>query len=214
MIHSVKKSMNEVIASLIAEKLGIDHAIYSLVEEHDDICSYSENFVSPDTDLVPISQILKAFKKRTDISEYEFYIDCCEKLGISDIRQNLEKMIVPDYILRNEDRHLNNFGLIRNAVILEWIGVAPIFDCGNSLGFNKLTSKMNADDEVKTPLWKKTTVGNLELVRDFSWLDVSKLDVIETEILSIFKGSETIDAERSEAICKFLRMRIERLKNQ
>ncbi|MBQ2988716.1 MAG: hypothetical protein IJD59_06415 [Clostridia bacterium] len=65
-IHSVKKSMNEVIASLIAEKLGIDHAIYSLVEEHDDICCYSENFVSPDTDLVPISQILKAFKKRND----------------------------------------------------------------------------------------------------------------------------------------------------
>ncbi len=205
---------NEVIASLIAEKLGIDHAIYGLVEEHDVVCCYSENFVSPDTDLVPASQILKAFKKRNDISEYEFYIDCCEKLGISDIRQNLEKMIVLDYILGNEDRHLNNFGLIRNAVTLEWMGVAPIYDCGNSLGFNKLTSKINADDAVKTPLWKKTTVGNLELVRDFSWLDVSKLDDIETEILSIFKGSETIDAERSEAICKFIRMRIDRLKNQ
>jgi hypothetical protein len=57
-------------------------------------------------------------------------------------------------------------------------------------------------------------VGNLELVRDFSWLDVSKLDDIETEILSIFKGSATIDTERSEAICKFIRMRIDRLKNQ
>ena len=65
---------------------------------------------------------MKAFKKRNDISEYEFYIDCCEKLGISDIRQNLEKMIVLDYILGNEDRHLNNFGLIRNAVKLDWCG--------------------------------------------------------------------------------------------
>ena len=205
---------NEVIASLIAEKLGIDHAVYGLIEEHGDICCYSENFVSPDTDLVPASQILKAFKKRNDISEYEFYIDCCEKLGISDVRQNLEKMIVLDYILGNEDRHLNNFGLIRNAVTLEWMGVAPIYDCGNSLGFNKLTSKINADDAAKTPLWKKTTVDNLELVKDFSWLDVSKLDHIEKEILSILKDSETIDAERSEAICKFIRMRIDRLKNQ
>ena len=92
--------------------------------------------------------------------------------------------------------------------------MAPIYDCGNSLGFNKLTSKIHADDAVKTPLWKKTTVDNLELVKDFSWLDVSKLDNIETEILSIFKGSETIDAERSETICKFIRMRIDRLKNQ
>ena len=29
---------NEVIASLIAEKLGIDHAIYGLIEEYDDVC--------------------------------------------------------------------------------------------------------------------------------------------------------------------------------
>ena len=58
---------------------------------------------------------------------------------------------------------------------------------------------------MKTPLWKKTTVDNPKLVRDFSWLDISKLDDIEADIFSIFKDAETIDTERSEAICKFLR---------
>jgi len=33
----------------------------------------------------------------------------------------------------NEDRHLNNFGVIRNVENLEWIDTAPIFDTGQSL---------------------------------------------------------------------------------
>ncbi len=34
-------------------------------------------------------------------------------------------MIVLDYLIANEDRHLNNFGVIRNAETLEWLGFAP-----------------------------------------------------------------------------------------
>ncbi len=41
-------------------------------------------------------------------------------------------MIVLDYIIANEDRHLNNFGLLRNAETLEWYGFAPIYDSGSS----------------------------------------------------------------------------------
>lgn len=28
------------------------------------------------------------------------------------------------------DRHFNNFGVVRNADTLEWLGAAPIYDCG------------------------------------------------------------------------------------
>ena len=52
-------------------------------------------------------------------------------------------MIVVDFIIANEDRHLNNFGLVRNANTLEWIGVAPIFDSGSSLGYDKVTPNMD-----------------------------------------------------------------------
>jgi hypothetical protein len=202
---------NEVIASLIADKLGITHTPYYLIEEHNDICCYCEDFITPETELVPASHIIKAFKKRNDISEYEFYVDCCEKLGVADIRRKLEEMLVLDYIIGNEDRHFNNFGLIRNATTLEWLGAAPIYDCGNSLWFNKLTSKINAGDDIKTPLWKKTTVGNLSLVTDLSWLDISKLDGIEKDILTVFEGSEYIEEERASAICNALLARINRL---
>jgi hypothetical protein len=205
---------NEVIASLIAEKLGIDHAIYGLVEEHDDVCCYSENFVSPDTDLVPASQILKAFKKRNDISEYEFYIDCCEKLGISDIRQNLEKMIVLDYILGNEDRHLNNFGLIRNAETLEWVGMAPIYDSGSSLGYDKLPGQMKADKDVGCKPFKNHHLEQLRLVQSFDWLDLKKLDDIEDVIKETFAqddAEEYIDEYRVRAIVNSVKRRIQNL---
>ena len=43
-------------------------------------------------------------------------------------------MLVLDYLIVNEDRHLNNFGLIRNAVTPEWIGAAPLYDNGNLIG--------------------------------------------------------------------------------
>ena len=42
-------------------------------------------------------------------------------------------MFILDYIMLNEDRHLNNFGIIRNVETLDWIGTAPIFDTGESL---------------------------------------------------------------------------------
>lgn len=67
-------------------------------------------------------------------------------------------MLVLDYLIVNEDRHLNNFGLIRNAVTLEWIGTAPLYDNGNSMWFNRITGEMHAGDDsnIKTPLWKRT----------------------------------------------------------
>jgi len=46
-------------------------------------------------------------------------------------------MLVLDYLIANEDRHWGNFGAVRNAETLDWIGLAPVFDCGNSLWYNK-----------------------------------------------------------------------------
>ena len=46
-------------------------------------------------------------------------------------------MIVLDYLIVNEDRHQNNFGVVRNAETLEYLGAAPIYDSGTSLWFDK-----------------------------------------------------------------------------
>ena len=161
-----QEAYNEVLASEIAKRLGISHVPYTLIPEYGEICSGCEDFITPKTDLVAAAQVMSAFKKRNEQSEYELYIECCETLGIADARKKLEQMLVLDYLIVNEDRHLNNFGLIRNAVTLEWIGTAPLYDNGNSMWFNRITGEMHAGDDsnIKTPLWKKNPTENLRLL--------------------------------------------------
>ena len=208
-----QEAYNEVIASMIAERLGIPHVTYGLINEHDEVCCYCENFITPETELVSAAYVMMAFKRRNEVSEYDFYIDCCEKLGIKDAREQMEKMLILDYLTVNEDRHLNNFGLIRNAVTLEWIGMAPIYDCGNSLWFNKIDSQINAEDDsnIKCPLWKKNPSGNLELVTDLSLFDISDLDGIENEIYDLLSQSEYLTQDRVDALCDAICTRMDML---
>lgn len=42
-------------------------------------------------------------------------------------------MIILDFIMANEDRHLGNFGVIRDVESLQWVAICPIFDTGRSL---------------------------------------------------------------------------------
>ena len=208
-----QEAYNEVLASEIANRLGIPHVPYTLIAEHGEFCSGCEDFITPETDLVAAAQVMSAFKKRNEQSEYEFYIECCEKLGIADAREKLEQMLVLDYLIVNEDRHLNNFGLIRNAVTLEWVGVAPLYDNGNSMWFNRVVSEMHADDDsnIKTPLWKKNPTENLELVTDFSWLDLSALDGIEDFARELYEKSEYMEPIRVDTLANALRTRVDLL---
>ena len=208
-----QEAYNEVLASEIARRLCIPYVPYTLISEHDEICSGCEDFITSETDLVSAAQVMSAFKKRNEQSEYEFYIECCEKLGISDAREKLEQMLVLDYLIVNEDRHLNNFGLIRNAVTLEWVGVAPLYDNGNSMWFNRVVSEIHADDDsnIKTPLWKKNPAENLMLATDFSWLDLSALEGIEDFAKELYGKSVYLESTRVDALANALRMRVELL---
>lgn len=208
-----QEAYNEVLASEIAERLNISRVPYTLIPEHGEICSGCEDFITPETDLVAAAQVMSAFKKRNEQSEYEFYIECCETLGITDARKKMEQMLVLDYLIVNEDRHLNNFGLIRNAVTLEWIGTAPLYDNGNSMWFNRVIGEMHAGDDsnIKTPLWKKNPTENLTLVADFSWLDLSTLDGIEDYARELYGKSEYLEPVRVETLANALRTRIELL---
>ena len=69
------------------------------------------------------------------MSMYEHFIHVCVEHGLSEgaVRSFLEYQILTDFILTNTDRHLNNFGVLRNTKTLEFVSMAPIFDSGNSM---------------------------------------------------------------------------------
>ena len=202
----------EVIASGIAERLCIPHTKYTLLWEHEKPFSVCQDFITSETELVSAYHIMQSRKKPNDLSDYEFYLSCVEQFGVKNIREQTEKMIVLDFLIGNTDRHFNNFGLIRNAVTLEWIGVAPIFDCGTSLWYNtqeRLIKPLSPNLPAKP--FKKTHREQIKLVKDFSWIDLKALDGMKEKIEEILSQSPYISRERRTVLCDAFCQRAELL---
>lgn len=207
-----QQPFNEAIASLICQRLEIPHVDYSVIWSGDEFYSVCEDFVSSETELIGAWRVIQTRKKDNSVSVYRHYVNCCEALGVKNIEKFLDRMIVLDYIIANEDRHLNNFGLLRNAETLEWIGAAPIFDSGTSLGYDSLTVQIANNKTAQCKPFKKSHIDQLKLATSFEWVDFEKLYGIEDdikEILSSENAEKYIDEERKNAIAQSVANRIE-----
>ena len=207
-----QQPFNEAIASLICQRLEIPHVDYSVIWSGDEPYSVCEDFVSSETELIGAWRVIQTRKKDNSVSVYRHYVNCCEALGVKNIERFLDRMIVLDYIIANEDRHFNNFGLLRNAETLEWIGAAPIFDSGTSLGYDSLTVQIANNRTAQCKPFKKSHIDQLKLATSFEWVDFEKLYGIEDdikEILSSENAEKYIDEERKNAIAQSVANRIE-----
>ena len=107
------------IASEIMGRLGIPHVPYSVIWMDGEPYSVCEDLVTAGTELIPAWRILKIQKKNNSVSVYQHFVHCCETLGICGTVPFLDRMMVLDYVIANEDRHFNNFGVLRDAETLE-----------------------------------------------------------------------------------------------
>lgn len=205
---------NEVLASRIMERLQIPHVSYSLFLDEGYPYSLCEDFVTPDTELVSAWYVMQTAKKPNHVSLYRHYMDCCERLEIPGIKESVDRMLVLDYLIVNEDRHLNNFGVVRSVDTLEYTGAAPIYDNGTSLWFDKPLPMIGAGGRVVCKPFKNSHEEQMKLVSDFSWLDFSALNGIDEELREILKGSLFIDEARREALCRGLMGRVELLQKK
>ena len=203
---------NEVIASKIMERLDIPHVRYSLIMEEEYPYSICEDFITPQTELISAWYVMQTEKKPNHISVYQHYVNCCEKLGIPKIKESLDQMMVVDYLIANEDRHQNNFGVIRDVKKINFIGSAPLFDSGTSLWFDKPTPMIGRTAKLQCKPFKNTHEEQIKLVSSFEWLDISKLNGIEEEFRELVRASIFIDNIRCDAICKAMKERVNSLK--
>ena len=209
-----QQPFNEVISAGIMERLGISHVPYTLAWNQGVPYSVCEDFVTETTELIPAWRIVQTQKKSNNASAYLHFVNCCEALGIAGGVPFLDRMMVLDYIIANEDRHLNNFGLLRDAKTLEWIGFAPIYDSGSSLGYDKMPSQIRRGKDIKCKPFKSHHEEQLKLVTDFSWIDFDSLKDVDRLIantLSSDGANEYIDDNRIDAIIESVCQRIDDL---
>ena len=209
----MQEPYNEVIATRIMERLSIPCVKYSLTEIESEPYSVYATFITPDTELITAYNVMKSFAYPTDMSRYEFCIHCCKQSGIIDIQKHLDQMITLDYLMVNEDRHFNNFGLIRDANTLEYICAAPIYDSSKSLWEKSLLCNIKSDGDMNCIPFASKHSEQIKLVSSFDWLDINKLSGIDEEVKEILKRAEYIGKERRSTICNALSGRIEMLKN-
>ena len=200
-----QEPFNEAAACAVMRRLGMPHVPYSLIYEDNEPYSACENFLTVKTELVPAWRIFHSYVIENNDSDYSHFIKCCGLLGIPDARSSIDKMLTLDYIIANEDRHYNNFGFIRDADTLEWLGAAPVYDSGTSLWHNAFDTAAPR----KCQPFAQTHEEQIRLVSDLSWFDLNALDGLESEIAAIFSESRTIGEIRAKAIAKAVLERAE-----
>jgi hypothetical protein len=204
-----QEPINEVIASSLSGRLNIPHVHYSIIMEDDKPFCVCEDFLDSNTELISAWYIKQSEKMSNSRSEYQHYLSCCHKLGIKETEKYLNQMLTVDYLIANTDRHFNNFGVIRNAETLEWIGHAPLYDSGTSLWHNMDTGQIKPDYKIKSKPFRNNHSEQINLVSDFSRVDFSKINDIDEEYESLLINHTVIGKERRDLLCKALKMRVD-----
>lgn len=206
---------NEVLASIICDKLDFDHVTYTLDTFKNKVVSKCLCFINKDTELIPASQIMYGITKHKTSKDYNEYIKILEQNGIKNAREKIENMYILDFLMMNEDRHLNNFGIIRDVNTLEWLDVAPIFDNGESLKMTIYNSdEISINGEGRLFYNIVTFDDIIKVVKDIKRIDISKLDgVVEEydELLHKYQNITGITEDRINKLCILLNRQIKKL---
>jgi hypothetical protein len=207
---------NEVLASLICERLGFNHVTYTLDVVKGKVVSKCECFINKNTELVPASQIMYGVAKKQNSEDYEEYIKILEDNGLENVREKLENMYILDFLIMNEDRHLNNFGIIRDVNTLKWLDIAPIFDNGQSLNIIDINSEeliVNGEGRLFYNILNFDDI--ISLVKNITRIDISKLDGLVEEfdkLLHQYQNITNMSDERIYKLCVLLNRQINKLK--
>lgn len=132
--------VSEVLASNIATSLEMDAVSYSLSEWKDKPCSVCPCFCTPEVSYVP-------FAVATGLTDMVGVLWFCKEAGVLD---QLCDMLAFDALICNTDRHLTNFGFLRESRTGLILGLAPVFDNGRGL-FPNVNAPTSSELLAQTP---------------------------------------------------------------
>jgi hypothetical protein len=204
----MQEPFNEQIASKIMDEFEINHVHYDQ-KKTKDMIPYSECKTMSDknNEFINAQWVLNS-KSDENKPLYEHYIDVCKEHKITDAKENIDAMIAIDFFIGNEDRHRGNFGILRNADTLDWVKIAPIFDNGNSLFYDK--ENESYDDWGIDTLGKAFGDSNrlqLTLIGYPEWYNNTKGNLMIEIIVDELKHDERLSEKKIERIAKVVLQR-------
>lgn len=116
---------SEYYAAQIAQAMGLNTLAYDLTYWKSRLCSVCKLFTDLGHSYVPISTLIKG----TNLSEV---LECTKQLGPL-YHQSIISILVFDAVIYNDDRHLGNWGVIRDNRTGEIVYPSCVFDNSLSL---------------------------------------------------------------------------------
>jgi hypothetical protein len=208
-----QEPLNEVFASKLMERLGIDHVPYSLLWIDSLPYSVCPDFITANTELVSAHHIRNTLPLEQGETKYRHFMKCCKALGIPGMEVRIGQMLALDFLIANEDRHMGNFGAIRDADTLEWIGPAPIFDCGTSLWHDHLFRWAGPEADCPSKPFAETHSEQIKLASSLDWLDFAALKEAAADLDQILAfAPRFMDDGRIETISNAFEARADALR--
>lgn len=214
-----QQAVNELIASRLHEATGWKNYVhyeveFAKVEGVEMPCSLNPLFTSTDLEFVSAYQLIRFLKKSNEISYYEAIIQEAAHYGLdeSEVRKQLEYTIVTDFILTNTDRHFNNFGFLYDSKTKKFVSLAPIFDTGNSLFYDK--ERIASGDgllDISVASFKEREADLLQYIKNTELIDLQMLKDFPAETVKYLKKYTCMPEERAEKIAETVRQKMEYL---
>ena len=214
--NELLQPFNEVLASEICKRLGFDHVEYTLDIYNDMVVSKCPCFITKDAEFITGHQIRNDMQRHGTLEDYEDYIHILEKNGIKNARIEMENMFLLDFLIMNEDRHLNNFGIIRDVNTLKWMKCAPIFDNGQSLNIEYYDEEeLHISGEGRFFYEVKPFDEMIKVVEDLKRVNLNALDDLPEwfdELLHQYQPITKFSDTRINRLCILLNRQINKLK--
>lgn len=207
-IHNFEP-INEVLASKICKILEVPYVEYTIdviqSKRQDTVVSICKCAINKDEEIIPAHSILteRASEVQKNMNDYNLYLEILKSHNVPNAEEYLQKMFILDYIILNEDRHLNNFGVIRDVNNLEWKRICPIFDTGRSMNTNVTTSYWDFEEgEVKCFTNELISSRNLErlFTIKISKGQIEKLKELKNEYQKMLKKYQSYTKLSDEEI--------------
>ncbi|MDR2350184.1 MAG: excisionase [Deltaproteobacteria bacterium] len=196
---------NEVMASRLMTRLGIENAGYVPADCGGEPLTLCDCFASEKAEFVPALHIFWSGKRRADASDMGHFLRRCRDLNIPEAGRSLKEMLALDFMIANDDRNYENFGAMRDGDTLRFLGLAPVYDCGTSLWHDS-----PEPDSRRAPAkpFKKTQAEQIRLADDLSRLDFGLVKDADEEFDELLADNPLIDEERRGKLCRALKERI------